>query len=390
MYDFEHIVDRSRAGSSKWLRMLREKPDVAPGIPPLSTADIDLPLAPEIAAGLRDFLPGSVIGYSLPTPEYREAVGAWLASRHSWQIELRWIQDIPGVVAGFYTAINALTEPGDGVIIQTPAYYPFFSATRGNDRLLLENPLRPVGTTYELDLDDLKRQASHPRAKVLLFCSPHNPTGRVWRRDELEAVADICLRHDLTLISDEIHFDLVQPGSDHIVTNRLSDEVSARTIFMSAPSKSFNLAGFNHAYAVIPDTQLRRRFRAQLHSTGFHQLTLLGYVATRLAYERAAGWLDELNALVSRNHLAVKAALADRFPDVVAYDIQGTFLQWLDLRPLGIDADEVDLRLHANDVFLEAGHVFGEASRGFQRMNIAGPTEVMLAAVDRMATALAR
>ncbi len=388
MYDFENIVDRSKDGSSKWMRMLRAKPDVPAGIPPLSTADIDLPLAPEIAAGLQEYLQRAVIGYSLPTPEYREAVCAWLATRHGWEIEPGWILDVPGVVAGFYTAINALTRPGDGIIIQTPAYNPFFSATSGNERVLLENPLRPVGTSYELDLDGLARLAADPRAKVLLFCSPHNPTGRIWRRDELEAVARICREHDLIVISDEIHFDLVQPGNVHTVMNRLGPEISARTIFMSAPSKSFNLAGFNHAYAVIPDQQLRRSFRSEQRRTGFHQLTLLGYVATRLAYERATPWLEQLNTLVGANHLILKEALAARLPDVVAYDVQGTFLQWLDLRALEIPAEEVDRALHAADVFLEPGHAFGEVGSGFQRMNIACPTDIMLAAVDRMARAL--
>lgn len=390
-YDFETQVDRSRMGSTKWEGMKRRCPEVAPGVVPFTIADMELKTAPELAEGLKAFLDEAVLGYTVPTPDYLGAVCGWMARRHGWIIQPDWIQGSPGVVAGFFAAIQALTAPGDGVIIQTPVYRPFFSAIRKTGRTLAGNPLVLAGGRYQIDFDHLEALARDPRNKVLLFCSPHNPVGRVWTPAELARVGEICLRHGVLIISDEIHFDLVMPGHRHTVFATLAPELASRMIVCTSPSKTFNLAGLNTSSLVIADPGLRAAFRAQVEGNGFSSLGILGYKACELAYTRCEPWLDGLLALVHGNHLALAAFLRERAPRVRAFDLEGTYLQWLDFRALGVapDALEEVLRRDAQ-VFFEEGRVFGEDGAGFERMNLACPARTLLEALERLAGALAR
>ncbi|MFD5226001.1 MalY/PatB family protein [Microbacterium sp. NPDC058342] len=390
-YDFETVVDRTGTGAAKWDSMRAANPAVPAGISPFSVADLDLRIAPEIIDGLREHLQEAVLGYTTATDEYWDAVTGWFRERHDWAVDREHIVLAPGVVPAFNTAVRAVTRPGDGVIVQTPAYYPFFGAVEGNDRVVVRNPLVLRDGRWRIDLDDLAEKAADPRTTALLFCSPHNPTGRVWEREELEAVWRIARDHGLTVISDEIHFDLVMPGIRHTVFSTLNDDAAARTIVCTAPSKTFNLAGMATSNIVIADEALRQRYLEDQARTGFFTLNALGFQACRLAYTRAGGWLDGLVDLVQGNHELVRSFLAERMPEVVVHDLEGTYLQWMDFRALGLSAQELQ-RVHEQEalVFFDEGAMFGPEGEGFERMNLAAPRHAVAAALERLVAAHGR
>ena len=389
-YDFSTVIDRTGTGSRKWDIMKQLVPDLPSGICPFSVADLDIPHPPEIIQGLIDHLAsGAILGYTTPTAQYRRVVADWMERRHGWQVDPEWIRDSPGIVTAFFAAVAAFTEPGDGVIIQTPAYYPFFMAIDRQDRTLAANPLILSDGAYVIDYDGLERLAKDPKNKILLFCSPHNPTGRVWKREELAEVARICRENDVVLLSDEIHFDLVMPGHEHTVMAKL-DDLPEHVIVCTAPSKSFNLAGMHTSNIIIPNPETRERWTTQMMSTGFFSLTTLGYKACELAYTRGEAWLDGLVALVAHNHEVLKAYMAEHLPEVHVFDLEGTYLQWMDFRAFGLPADELE-RIMTTEAFcfFDEGYIFGaDEGSGFERMNIACPTDAMVAALERVTTAL--
>lgn len=385
-HDFTTLVDRSGMASAKWEIMRQANPRVPAGIAPFSVADLDLPHPPEIIAGLKDFLDHAVLGYTMPPASFTAAVIDWMARRHGWAVQPDWLVQTQGVVPALHLAVRAFSEPGDGVIVQTPAYYPFFQAIERNRRRVVRNPLHLDDGRARIDFDGLCAAAADPRNRMLIFCSPHNPTGRVWTRAELEQVADIVLANDLVLVSDEIHFDLVLPGHRHTVMATLGEELARRTVVCTAPSKTFNLAGLCTSNIVIPDVGLRARFVAELDATGFIFLTAPGYKACELAYTHGAAWLDGLLALIERNRALLASFMVEHLPAVRVFDLEGTYLQWLDFRALGRDAEELQ-RIHEQQalVFFDEGTMFGPEGAGFERMNIATPTATLEAALQRLA-----
>lgn len=384
-YDWTQGVDRSAQDSMKWKLMRDAVPDLPEGIYPFSVADIDLPPAPEIVEGLREHLTGAVLGYPSVPAGYTASVIDWMHRRHGWDIRADWIVQTPGVVPALSTAVRAFTEPGDGVIVQVPAYHPFVDAVERNGRRLLADPLVLDGQTWRLDLDHLRALAADPSATMLIFCSPHNPTGRVWTREELAEVARIAEENDLVIISDEIHFDLIQPGVEHTVMSTLDEATAARTVVCTAPSKTFNLAGLFTSNIVISDPDLRDRFRAELAAQGLSMLNTLGYVACELAYTRGEEWLAELIELVGSNHAMVRDTLADALPEVRTFPLEGTYLQWIDFRGTGMDAEQLRI-LHQEQahVFFDVGTKFGDVGSGFARLNLAAPTALIREALDRL------
>jgi cystathionine beta-lyase len=394
-YDFTTLVDRTAMGSSKWLGMHRtarenhDGADARPGIAPFSVADLDMPNAPEIVTGLQDALSTRVLGYTAPTPEYLASVSGWMRRRHDWQVPTEWICHSPGIVPAFNLAIRELSAPGDRIILQTPAYYPFFGAIENSGRELVRNPLVERDGRFGLDLDQLEEQARDPRATMLLLCSPHNPTGRVWDRDELEAIGRIVVDNDLLLISDEIHFDIVQPGVRHRPIASLSEEIAARTVTLTAPSKSFNLAGLGLGNVIISDPGLRERFTSARDALGLDNPNNLGMIACQLAYDRAEPWLDAMIDLIGRNHQVLTDFFARHFPQVRVAPLEATFLAWVDLRGLGLSGERLHEVLMAADLYLDEGTVFGPEGEGFERIVIATPTHVLEEALERLREPLA-
>jgi len=387
-YDFTTVLNRRNTGSAKYEQMLGWNPNVSENTIPFSVADMELKNPPEIVEGLRQFISDNILGYTVPTKEYNNAVCGWMEKRHGWQIKPEWIIGSAGVVGAFFSAIKAFSNPGDGIIIMTPVYYPFFNAIKKNNRTLVENELINTGDNYIIDFEDLEAKAKDSKNKILLFCSPHNPVGRVWTKEELEKVAKICLDNNVLIISDEIHFDLVMPGFKHTVFATISEEAANNMIVCTAPSKTFNLAGMQTSNIIIPNEDIRKKYLEEVESNGFFSLGILGYKACEIAYTQCEGWLDELNSLIHHNHLVLKEFFAKNLPEVKVYDLEGTYLQWMDFRPLGLDKDELEKLMHMEaEVFFDEGYVFGEVGSGFERMNIACPTHVMVEGLERVAKA---
>lgn len=387
-YDFTTLVPRWNYGSAKWNLMKKQYPGVSPDTVPFSVADMELKNPPEITSGLQEYLNNLILGYTAPTDGYFDAVCAWMKRRHNWDVNRESILCTPGVVNAFFIAVKALTDPGDGVIIMTPVYYPFYMAIEKNGRKIIRNQLIEKDGHYFIDFEDLARKAKGPHAKALLFCSPHNPVGRVWTKEELEEVGRICMDNGVKVISDEIHFDLVMPGYRHTVFASISEEFAQNSIVCTAPSKTFNLAGMQTSNIVIPNEEIRDKF-AESSLTGHFSLSILGYKACELAYTRCGQWIEELIGFIHQNHTLLKKYLAEHLPEIKVYDLEGTYLQWMDFRKLGMEAKALEEFLHAKaEIFFDEGYLFGEEGNGFERMNIACPTKAMMEGLERMTRAI--
>lgn len=388
-YDFSSKVERKGTGSFKWNEMYVKKPDVSPETVPLSVADMELMNPPEIIMGLQSFLDSAVLGYTGMTPAYKKAVIGWMKRWHNWEPDESWIVTSPGVVPAFFNAVRAFTEPGDGAILMPPVYYPFLGAIEKNGRLAVENPLRLEDGTYTIDFEDLEEKARDPKNKLLLFCSPHNPVGRVWNREELRRVSEICLANHVFVVSDEIHSDLLLPGVHHTVFASLSKEAAQNCIVCTAPSKTFNLAGLQTSNIFIPNEERRREFCGEFAKTAVGGVGILGLKACEIAYTECDDWLRQLRKLLLENHELVKSFMAENLPQIHVFPLEGTYLQWMDFRGLGMDYRHLESFMQQKaEWFLDEGYVFGKEGRGFERLNLACPTSVLQDALERLKRAL--
>ena len=389
-YDFTTAPDRRNTGSLKWDQMAKWNPDTPEGIVPFSIADMELLPAPEISQGLAEYaLSGSVFGYSGPTESYLESVTGWMRRRHHWDIQKDWIVPVGGVVPAFFVAVKQFVKPGEGVIIMTPVYYPFYLAMELSGREITRNPLIITENGYEIDFEDLEEKAKDPNNKALLFCSPHNPVGRVWTKEELERVSDICVRNNILIIDDEIHNDLIMPGHTHTVMAAVSEAAPENMLICTAPSKTFNLAGLICSNIIIPNQKLREEYKAGLMQQGHTMVGCFGYQACEIAYNKGEAWLSELLQLIWHNHLELKKYLNQHLPEIKVFDLQGTYLQWLDFNPLGMSKEELEEFMHKDALlFLDEGYIFGPEGDGYERINLACPTKVLMDGLERLVRAL--
>jgi aminotransferase/cystathionine beta-lyase len=390
-YDFSESIDRSRLGSGKWNDMKRQYPNVPEGIVPLSVADMELKNPPEIILGLREFFDPEKIslGYTSPTEAYFDAVVTWMRTRHAWDVCADWVVLSPGVVSGFFNAVKAFSEPGDGVIIFSPVYYPFRMAIEGNGRKCADVPLVSSGTRYEIDFDGFETAAKSPENKLLLFCSPHNPVGRVWTETELRRVSEICLENNVLMLSDEIHNDLIMPGHVHTVYSKLSSDAEQNCVVFTAPSKTFNLAGLQSSNIFVPNEELRRRYSEQMFKSAQFTLNTVSYKACELAYTRCSQWLEQCIRLIDGNAKVVETYLTEKVPQIRVYPLEGTYLQWWDCRELFGNHKKMERFMQQKALmFLDEGYFFGKAGEGFERVNIACPRDVLSGALERLYTAL--
>jgi putative C-S lyase len=388
-YDYQTVTPREETGAVKWTMMRRDCPDVAPGVVPMSVADMEFKTAPEIARGLAQFVGEAIFGYTAPTGAYYDAVCGWMKRRHGWEIDREWIVTFPGVVGAFYAAVRALTREGEGVIVMPPVYYPFYSAVTQAGRRLEPVPLHADGMRYTVDFPALERCAAKPDVKVLLFCSPHNPVGRVWSPQELARVAEICAVHGVVVISDEIHADLMMSGHRHTVFAAVSKQAEQNCIVCTAPSKTFNLAGLQTSNIFIPSPALREAFTKEVARTASGGCNCVGYRACELAYTRGEAWLEGALAVIDSNRDLVRRTLASRLPAVRAGEMEGTYLLWLDFRALGLPYRELERRCRKAQVFFDEGYLFGDEGRGFERMNLACPSRAVEEALGRLCAAFA-
>ena len=357
-----------------------------PNIISFSVAEMRLNLAPAIQEGMHRCVDIGCFGYAPPEKErYDRAVQSWMERRHGWKVDMSWCCQTTGVVTAMGIAIRALTQPGDGVIVQTPVYPPFTGSIKNNGRTVIENPLKYENGVYTMDFDDLEKKAS--QAKMLMLCSPHNPVGRVWTKDELHRLGEICKKHDLYVLSDEIHFDLdYQHG--HTVFSLACPELADRSIICTAPSKTFNLAGNALSNIFIENPELREKFQADQNVHCGHFLGTFAYAAATAAYEGAEGWLDALLPHLLRNRQVLMERLTALIPGAVFSPLEGTYLQWIDLRCLGLSQKELMDKLSAAQVFVNDGASFGTGGEGHIRFNLACPTRSIEEAMDRLAKVL--
>lgn len=384
-YDFETIIDRSYSGSSKWNIMKETNPDVSNNIVPLSVADIDIPLAPEIKEGLIAFLNNNIVlGYTNPTDRYYQAVKNWMFNKHGYEIKKDWTVISNGIVPALFDAVAAYTNKNEGVIIFTPVYYPFYRAIETNERQIIKCSLINQDTNYTIDFDKFESLAKDPNNTMLILCNPHNPVGRVWQKDELEKIAKICLDNNLIIVSDEIHQDLIMPGFKHYPIAALSDKIADITITCTAPSKSFNLAGLQGSNIIIKNPDLKDRFILQQEKRSFHSLNTIAYEATILAYNKGENWLEEFKLLIHKNYQILVEFIEKNLPKVKVYPLQGTYLAWLDFRDFGYHFKDLEKKMINADLYLDEGYLFGQEGEGFERINIACPTSILLDALERL------
>jgi putative aminotransferase len=378
-YDFDKQITRRGTDSYKW--------DSAGSaeILPMWVADMDFPTAPAIVEALRRRVEHGIFGYTRVPDSYYDAVTGWFARRHGWRFDREWMIYTSGVVPALSAVIKALTVPGDKVLVQTPVYNCFFSSIRNNGCETVSSPLVFTGTTYTVDYEDLERCAADPRVKVMLLCNPHNPTGRVWRREELVRIGEICLRHGVTVIADEIHGELVLPGHRYTPFASISEEFLRHSVTCTSPSKAFNIAGLQIANIICADTGLRAGIDRAININEVCDVNPFGVIATQAAYNEGEEWLDRLLEYLQANYLYMREFCREHLPAFPLTVLEGTYLVWMDCRKLGLSSEELEQRLIAEaGLWLNAGTMYGAEGEGFMRWNIACPRATLAEGLRRM------
>ena len=393
-YDFDKVIERRGTHCSKWDTDPRtiEGADYPLGSPlPLWIADMDFEAAPEITQALAERVRHGVFGYTFVPDSCYEAIIDWEARRHGWKIEREWIQFAPGAVPAAHMAVQAFCQPGDRVIVQRPVYYPFFRTALNNGAQIANNPLRLHNGRYEIDFEDFERQASDPRTTLFILCSPHNPVGRVWTREELERLGAICARHDVRVIADELHCDILMPGHKHYPFGGLNAACRDNAMTIIAPSKTFNLAGLQATVLITPDARMRRRFENVLTRNSIARPNLFAVTGLEAAYTHGEKWLDELLVYIKGNYDFLADYLKERLPQVRVMPLEGTFLAWLDFRALEPDPRALQKKMLTEaDVWLDEGWVFGPEGDGFERIVLACPRSILKDALDRIVRAFGK
>ncbi len=373
---FNEIINRRGSGSYKWDTIVDDG-IIERGAYPLSVADMEFKTPPEVRKAIKDFADKGFFCYTSGDEVYRDSVREFLLRRHDFKIENDWVVCVGGVVFAINTAIRAFTDPGDKVIIQTPVYYPFSASVKNNGRVIADNPLVINNGKYEMNFTELEEIASQDDVKMMLLCSPHNPVGRVWTKEELKKVGEICLKNNVILVSDEIHFDILRAGQEHTVINNVDESFSKNTVICTALSKTFNLAGLGTSNIIISDEKIREMFKDQLSKDGYSCINCVSRPATIAAYTKCDYWIDEMRKYIDDNIEFVKS-VTKRIPQIKMHDCQGTYLVWLDMRNLGMNDDELDLFLRDKcGIIQDPGYWFGENGKGFSRLNIACPREIL-------------
>ena len=385
-YDFDTPIDRTHTWSIK--HDFKKENGKADDILPLWVADMDFRSPDSVVEALKKAVDHGIFGYSRADESYFDAVAAWYQKRHHLTLQPEWMTCTPGIVFALSIAVRAFTQEGDAVLIQPPVYHPFSRAILRNKRTLVENPLVLKDGHYEMDLEDLEQKVLDEHVKLMILCNPHNPVGRVWTREELTALADICLRHHVYVISDEIHGDFVWQGHEQTPYASISEEACLHSMMCTAPSKTFNLAGMATSNLFIPDPEMRRQFRSELLDVGQENMNRLGLFACRAAYEGGGEWLDQLIGYLAGNLALVRDFCKNRVPQIQLVEPEGTYLAWLDCRELGMTDDEL-MAFFSDDakVWLDPGTHSGEQGSGFMRFNLGSSRSVIAQALDQIEAA---
>jgi len=385
---FDEVIDRRNTESLKWdyCRQRFGRADILP----MWVADMDFKSPAPIIEAIKRRAEHGIFGYTEVPEKLSDAFATWMKKRHNWMIDNQWLVYSPGVVTSVNTTILAYTKPGERVLIQTPVYYPFYSSIKDNERELVANPLRSNNGYYDIDFADLEEKLAS-NVKMMIFCSPHNPIGRVWKNHELKEILRLCRKYDVILVSDEIHSDLVFTGHKHIPVASLSDEESKNCVTLFSPTKTFNIAGLSLSVAVIRDTELRRKFKSTLNRNGAGMLNIFGLEATQAAYTYCEKWLDELLAYLEANLDMLVEYFRNNIPKIKVIRPEATYLAWLDCRELPVLGEKLkEFFVNEAGVGLNDGITFGKEGYGFQRLNFACPRTILEDGLERIRKAVVK
>lgn len=376
-YNFDELINRFNTNSYKW--------DSSPNddVIPMWVADMDFRTAPAIIDALQKRVEHGIFGYTRVPDSYYDAIINWFDNKHNWTIKRDWIIYTSGVVPAISAIIKALTQPGDKVIVQTPVYNCFFSSIRNNQCEVLESPLVCNDNYYEMDFKDLELKASDPKAKLLLLCNPHNPVGRVWKPDELQKLNEICVRHNVMVIADEIHCELVFPHCRFTPFASINKDCENNSITCNSPSKAFNIAGLQIANIINSNNEIRAKIDKAININEVCDVNPFGVIALQAAYNHGEDWLHDLNEYIYQNYLVLIDFFAENLPELYVTRMEGTYLVWVDCRDWHIDSDTLEeLLLKEENLWLNAGTMYGKD--GYMRINIACPRSRMLEGLGRL------
>lgn len=386
MYDFDEIIPRKNTNSMKWdkLEEVYQREDLLP----MWVADMDFLVAPQITSALEKRIKHGIYGYTFCSDDYYASVINWMKDRHDFNIKKEWIVFTPGVVPAVSYAIRAFTDIGDSVIVQSPVYHPFYNSIKDNKRNIVTNPLIYKDGRYQMDYDDLERKIDS-KTKLLILCSPHNPVGRVWTKEELSKLAEICLKNNIKIISDEIHFDIVYKDSKHTVLANISDEIMDNSIICTAPSKTFNIAGIQVSNIIIPNEKMRQRYVKELEVDHIGSPNSIAETVLIAAYNDSKDWLDSAVDYIEKNKDYFINYVNREIPQLKVIKPEGTYLLWVDCSGLGMDRDELrDFFVNKCKIAFNHGEMFGEEGKLFQRVNIACPLAIIEEALYKIKEAV--
>lgn len=394
MVNFNDVVDRKGTDSFKWDYGYREfdseeEQNAAKEAVPMWIADMDFQVPEAVQKAIQRVVDHGVYGYTAKNESFFLSLKDWLYRRHGWDVKREWMDFSPGVLPGITACVRAFTQPGDKIIIQTPVYYPFRDIVLTTGRQLSENRLVEDHMKYRMDFEDLERKAAEPRTKMLILCSPHNPVGRVWEKEELEKLGEICRKYHLLIVSDEIHSDLIIGEKKHIPAGMILEGVYDRHISFYAPSKTFNLAGLQTSGVIIPDGLLHEAYKAAMRETKIYSGTPFGLAAFEAAYTGGEEWLEQLLKYLRGNYRYLQEYLKAELPQIQAAPLEGTYLVWLNFRNCGVRKEDLDLfLLKEAKLMLDFGDWFDEGYLGYGRMNIACPRTVLQKGLEQLKEAL--
>ncbi len=399
-YDFDREINRKDTQSAKW-GVIQDPDDPSRWLAtddyfgerrmlPLWVADMDFPTPQPVVDAMIRRAQHGIYGYTIRTDGYKAAVVEWMKRRQGWDVEPEWMLSTPGVVPAVNLLIRTFTRPGENVLVQQPVYYPFFSAIESNGAKIVSSSLRLDDGRYTMDLDDFEQKAADPATTLFVLCSPHNPVGRVWTPEELTRVGEICLKHDVLVVADEIHGDLIYKDVTFTPYASLGERFAQKTVVCTAPSKTFNLAGLHTSNIIVPNPDLRRRFQKTLNSCGMGEwANAFGVVACETAYREGEPWLDQVLAYIESNLDFVVETVNARIPGIRVIRPQGTYLAWLDCRGLGLDNMALKrLMMEKARVFFDEGFIFGPEGDGFERINLACPRTILRETLERIERAV--
>lgn len=383
-YNFDSINNRVGTNSVKW--------DIHPDVIPLWVADMDFQVLPELKEALSKRVDEGIFGYTLVPESYYEAIINWFDRRHHWHIDRSWILYTSGVIPAMAAALKAFTLPGEKVLIQTPVYNCFFSSIANCGCEPVENELVREGNTYRIDFADFENKCADPKTTVFLLCNPHNPAGRVWTKEELKRMNEICMRHDVKVISDEIHCELIMPGYTFVPFASVSEACADNSVILNSPTKNFNIAGLQIANIICKNRQWLRRIDRAVNINETCDVNPFGVIALQEAYNKGAEWIDELNTYLYDNYKALKDFFHEELPKLEVLKLEGTYLVWVDITALEFTSDEVaDKLLKEAKVWVNSGTMYGrKAGQGYLRINIATPRATLMEGLKRMGRLLSQ